>query len=170
MPAKARAMRPPRPAAGAPILLFNRTGTSANDIAPVETILNNNNLSYWTANSLQMNGMSESQLRGYRLLIIPGGNFIDIGRSLNSSTAANIHNAVQHGFNYLGICAGAFLAGNSSHYNGLNLTSGVKFGFLLRRRKGYPQGCGGDCCRWGAHARALLGGRAAVYRVGCGCR
>jgi glutamine amidotransferase-like uncharacterized protein len=30
--------------------------------------------------------------------------------------------------NYLGICAGAFFAGNSP-YNGLNLTSGVRFPF-----------------------------------------
>jgi glutamine amidotransferase-like uncharacterized protein len=69
-------------------------------------------------------------------LIIPGGNFIDMGRSLNSSTAANIHNAVQNGLNYLGICAGGFLAGNSSYYNGLNLTSGVKFGFYSAEEKG----------------------------------
>ena len=38
--------------------------------------------------------------------------------------------------NYLGICAGAFLAGNSSYYNGLNLTSGVKFGFYSAEEKG----------------------------------
>ena len=125
------------PASGrAPILLFNGTGTSANDVAAVETILNSNHLSYSTANSSQMNEMNEAQLRGYRLLIIPGGNFIDMGRSLNSSTAANIHNAVQNGLNYLGICAGAFLAGNSSYYNGLNLTSDVKFGFYSVEEKG----------------------------------
>jgi glutamine amidotransferase-like uncharacterized protein len=120
----------------APILLFNGTGTSANDVAAVETILNSNHLSYSTANSSQLNVMSESQLRGYRLLIIPGGNFIDMGRSLNSSTAANIYKSVQNGLNYLGICAGGFLAGNSSYYNGLNLTSGVKFGFYSAEEKG----------------------------------
>ena len=36
--------------------------------------------------------MSESQLRGYRLLIVPGGNFINIGNSLNASTTATIRN------------------------------------------------------------------------------
>jgi glutamine amidotransferase-like uncharacterized protein len=98
--------------------------------------LNRNHLSYSTANSSQLNEMSESKLRGYRLLIIPGGNFIDMGRSLSSSTAANIHNAVQNGLNYLGICAGGFLAGNSTYYNGLNLTSGVKFGFYSAEENG----------------------------------
>ena len=120
----------------APILVFNGTGASLNDVAAVETILDHNHLSYATANSSQMNEMSESQLRRYRLLIIPGGNFIDIGKSLSSSTAANIHDAVQNGLNYLGICAGAFLAGNSSYYNGVNLTSGVKFGFYSAEEKG----------------------------------
>ena len=70
--------------------------------------------------------MSESQLSVYRLLIVPGGNFEQIGNGLTSSTTANVRNAVRNGLNYLGICAGAFFAGNSP-YNGLNLTSGVRF-------------------------------------------
>jgi len=120
----------------APILLFNGTGTSANDVAAIETILENNHLSYSTANSSQLNGMSESQMRRYRLLIIPGGNFIDMGNSLAKSTTANIHNAVQHGLNYLGICAGGFLAGKSGYYNGLNLAAGVTFGFYSAENQG----------------------------------
>ena len=79
--------------------------------------------------------MGESQIRGYRLLIVPGGNFIDIGNGLTSSTTANIRNAVQSGLNYLGICAGGFFAGNSG-YNGLNLTSGVRFGFYSAEDRG----------------------------------
>lgn len=79
--------------------------------------------------------MSESQIRAHRLLIVPGGNFIDNGNSLTSSTTANIRNAVQNGLNYLGICAGAFFAGNSG-YNGLNLTSGVRFGFYAAEGRG----------------------------------
>src|ERR1700704_3023859 len=92
----------------APILLFNGTGTSPNDVAAVVTILNSNRLNYSTVNSSQLNEMGELQLRGYRLLIVPGGNFIDIGNSLTSHTTANIRSAVQNGLNYLGICAGGF--------------------------------------------------------------
>jgi glutamine amidotransferase-like uncharacterized protein len=120
----------------AQILLFNGTGASPNDVAAVETILESNHLKYSTANSSQLNRMSESQIRAYRLLIIPGGNFIDMGNSLNPGTARNIHNAVQHGLNYLGICAGGFLAGNSVYYKGLNLTSGVKFDFYAAENQG----------------------------------
>jgi glutamine amidotransferase-like uncharacterized protein len=39
------------------------------------------------------------------------------------------------GMNYLGICAGAFFAGNSP-YNRLNLTSGARFGFYAAEARG----------------------------------
>jgi glutamine amidotransferase-like uncharacterized protein len=75
--------------------------------------------------------MSESDLRPYRLLIVPGGNLINIGKSLTSDTTAKIRDSVQRGLNYLGICAGASIA-DDSPYNGLNLTSGVKIQVLCR--------------------------------------
>ena len=126
---------PAKGAKDAPILLFNGTGTSPNDVAAVETILNSKHLNYGTVNSLQLNQMGESQLQAYRLLIVPGGNFIEIGNGLTPSTTANIRNSVQNGLNYLGICAGGFFAGNSG-YNGLNLTSGVRFGFYAAENQG----------------------------------
>jgi glutamine amidotransferase-like uncharacterized protein len=121
---------------GSPIiLLFNGSGTSPNDVAAFEKILNENHYSYATANSRQLNAMSEAQLRAYRLLIVPGGNFEQIGNGLTATTTANVRNAVQSGLNYLGICAGAFFAGNSP-YNGLNLTSGVRFTFYALEDRG----------------------------------
>src|SRR5262245_40090336 len=124
------------PSSGSPsILLFNGSGTSPNDVAAIEKILNENDFSYTTANSRRLNEMSESQLRAYRLLIVPGGNFEQICNGLTSSATANVRNAVHSGLNYLGICAGAFFAGETP-YNGLNLTSGVKFNFYaLEDRK-----------------------------------
>src|SRR5690242_19542219 len=119
----------------APILLFNGTGTSPGDVAAVEAILKENSLNYSTVNSSQFNEMGESQLREFRLLIVPGGNFVDIGKSLTSDTTGNIRSAVKSGLNYLGICAGAFFAGNSP-YNGLNLTSGVMFHFYAAEDRG----------------------------------
>ena len=61
--------------------------------------------------------------------------FIRLGNSLTPGTATNIHNAVQGGLNYLGICAGGFLAGNASS-NSPNLTSGVRFGFYAEVNRG----------------------------------
>src|SRR5262249_30445437 len=84
------------------ILLFNGSGTSPNDVAAIEKILDENDFSYTTANSRRLNEMSESQLRAYRLLIVPGGTFEQIGNGLISTVAANFRNAVHSGLNYLG--------------------------------------------------------------------
>jgi glutamine amidotransferase-like uncharacterized protein len=120
----------------APILLFNGTGTSPNGVAALETILDNAHLNYSTVNSSKLNAMSEADIRRCRLLIVPGGNFIDMGNSLTSGTITNIHNAVQHGLNYLGVCAGGFLAGKSGYYKNLDLASGVTFSFYSAENKG----------------------------------
>ena len=121
----------------APILLFNGTGASPGDVEAVETILNNNHLSYSTANSAELNQMTESQIRQHRLLIVPGGNFVDIGNSLMPDTIAKVRNAVQNGTNYLGICAGGFLAGKFGNgYNSFDLTGGVQFGFYSAENQG----------------------------------
>jgi glutamine amidotransferase-like uncharacterized protein len=80
--------------------------------------------------------MSEPQIAGYKMLIVPGGNSIDIGQNLSSSAAGNIRGAVtDYGLHYLGICAGAFFGG-SSIYNGVNLTGGVPFDFYADEFKG----------------------------------
>lgn len=121
--------------ANAPILLFNGTGTSPGDVAALKKILSSEHLGYATADSVQLDEMGELQIREYRLLIVPGGNFERIGNSLTSRTTAHIRDAIQNGLNYLGVCAGAFFAGNSP-YNGLNLTSGSRFGFYAAEARG----------------------------------
>jgi glutamine amidotransferase-like uncharacterized protein len=120
----------------APILLFNGSGASPNDVAAVANILDNNQLNYTTVNSSELNAMSPAQLKKYRLFIVPGGDFMEMGNSLNKTTAITIRQAVKQGLNYFGICAGAFLAGNSKYGSGFNLTSGVTFGFYSAANKG----------------------------------
>jgi glutamine amidotransferase-like uncharacterized protein len=124
---------PPRVA---PILLFTGEGTSPGDVAAVEAILHRSRLAYATASTSQLNGMSESRLRAHRLLIVPGGNFVRIGNGLSASATATIRDAVRDGLNYLGLCAGAFFAGDSP-YNGLNLTAGTRFGFYAAEARGF---------------------------------
>jgi glutamine amidotransferase-like uncharacterized protein len=136
MPEESTATETPMTASHVPpILLFNGTGTTLSDVKAVEAILSAHRLAYSTANSSQLNGMSESQLKAHKLLIVPGGNSITIGENLRSSTTANIHNAVNAGLHYLGICAGGFFGGYSI-YNGLNLTSGVWFDVYSNYGKG----------------------------------
>ncbi len=119
------------------MLLFTGTGTSPNDVAAIESTLNSNHLSYATANSFQLNSMAKSQISGFRLLIVPGGNFVAMGNSLTAGTTARVRNAVKGGLNYLGICAGAFLAGTlPAPYHSFDLTSGVKFRFYSAAKNG----------------------------------
>jgi Biotin-protein ligase, N terminal len=119
-----------------PILLFKGTGTSSTDVTAVETILAANGLIYATADSAQLDAMTETDLKAYKLLIVPGGDSITIGDNLTSSATTNIHDAViNDGLHYLGICAGAFFGGYSI-YNGVNLTSGVWFNFYADHFKG----------------------------------
>src|SRR5713226_3472049 len=82
---------------GRPILLFNGAGTSPNDVKAIESILKSSKLSYSTVDSQQLNGASESQLLSSQLLIIPGGNFIDMGRGLSLETFAKVRSAVDRG-------------------------------------------------------------------------
>jgi glutamine amidotransferase-like uncharacterized protein len=119
----------------ASILLFDGEGTSVNDVKAIAEILRSRHLDFSGVSSAQLNHMSEAGLKTHRLLIVPGGNFINIGNGLKPGTSANVRHAVQSGLNYLGICAGAFFGGDS-RYNGLNLTDGVRFGFYSDENRG----------------------------------
>jgi len=119
----------------APVLLFNGTGTSPNDVEAVKNILSANRLNFALVNTDQLNGLDTNQLKQYKLIIIPGGNFIEMGKNLTTATAHNIKTAVHNGLNYLGICAGGFLAGDT-HNNSFNITGGTQFKFYSAEDKG----------------------------------
>ena len=119
-----------------PVLIFNGTGTSSSDVAAVEKVVSSKGLAYHTANSSQLDAMSQSQLLAYRLFIVPGGNSITIGNNLSSKASATVRGAVSQGLNYLGICAGGFFGGYSRYYNGLDLTSGTWFSLYADYYKG----------------------------------
>jgi Biotin-protein ligase, N terminal len=112
------------------VLLFVGTGTSSPDVAAVKTILGNLKLTYATATSGQLNAMSETAMKGYKLFLMPGGNAITISKNLTHTTTTNLHNAiVNDGLHYLGICAGGFFADDSGVYDYLKLTPGVWFDY-----------------------------------------
>jgi glutamine amidotransferase-like uncharacterized protein len=118
------------------VLLYNGTGTSSTDVAAIEAQLTTLKLTYSTANTSQLNAMSETQLKAYKLFIVPGGNSITIGNSLSKNATTNVRNAVSiDGLRYLGMCAGGFFGGYSIH-NGLDLTSGVWFNSYADEFKG----------------------------------
>jgi hypothetical protein len=132
----AAATLPPAIPATEPVLLYNGTGTSPSDVSALEGVLTTLAVGYLTADSTQLSTMSEAQLGGYTLIIVPGGDSITIGENLSGDTASMIRGAVEsYGVRYLGICAGAFFGG-ASVYNGLDLTGGVSFDFYADEYKG----------------------------------
>ena len=110
------------------ILLLAGTGASPNDVRATEAILRGMDLRYAVVDSPGLNGMNDAEFRRFKLMIVPGGNYLTLASSLTPATAAKIHDAVQEGLNYLGICAGGLLVGNAST-NSPNLTQGVRVGF-----------------------------------------
>lgn len=119
----------------ADILLFNGQGTSPNDVATLEGLMRERGWRYSALDSARLEAMTESELRTYRLIVFPGGNFADIGNGLTTSATTKLRGAIRSGSSYLGICAGAFFAG-ASPYNGLNLTDGVRFPFYTLEDRG----------------------------------
>jgi glutamine amidotransferase-like uncharacterized protein len=119
-----------------PILLFAGSGTSPNDVAAVEAILDRDGLQYATADTSQFNAIESDRLGTYRLLIVPGGDFIDIGNGLSPTAIASVRAAVARGLNYLGICAGGFLAGHLTRYKSLDLAGHVVFRFYSAEAAG----------------------------------
>jgi glutamine amidotransferase PdxT len=119
------------------VLLFVGTGTTSGSVAGYKKILGDLKLTYATATSSQLNGMSQKALSAYKLLIVPGGNAITISRYLSSTAKTNVKNAITGGLHYLGVCAGAFFAGHSGVYNYLDLTpAGTWFNFYADEFKG----------------------------------
>jgi hypothetical protein len=135
-PAALPPVLPPAIKSAEPVLLYVGNGTTSADVAAIEAILKSLPLGYTTADQNQLDAMTEPELGGYKLIIVPGGNSITIGESLSTGVPGMIHNAVtQYGLHYLGVCAGAFFGG-SSDYNGVNLTGGVPFNFYMDESKG----------------------------------
>lgn len=109
------------------ILLYVGAGASPNDVSALKHVLDENHLSYATATAAQLNAMDSAQFKAYRLLIMPGGDFLAMGNGLTPETTARVRNAVFGGLHYLGVCAGGFLAG-TGRYNSFGLAP-VQFPF-----------------------------------------
>ena len=93
--------------ASTPVLIFNGTGTSSTDVTAVENVVKTAGLGFKTANSSQLDAMSQAELAAYKLFIVPGGDSIKIGNNLTSKASMNVRNAVaQNGLNYLGFLEG----------------------------------------------------------------
>ena len=78
--------------------------------------------------------MPPAALGAYRLIVVPGGDFVAMADGMSAATVARMRGAVASGTGYLGICAGGFVAGRFLG-RGLDLT-GAKFGFYAAAAQG----------------------------------
>ena len=102
-------------------LLFSGIGAAPKGVKALEDVLTSMGISYDTANSEQLNAMSQTTLESYKIIVWPGGNSIDMGKALTSATTAKVKRAVtEGGVSYIGFCAGAFMAEQSRLYNVFN--------------------------------------------------
>jgi glutamine amidotransferase-like uncharacterized protein len=96
---------------GTDALLYTGAGTWMPEIDSIARILYEHGATYQRANSEEFNAMSLDQLRDFRVLVVPGGSAAAITQSLTVETRARLREAVQQvGVNFLGFCAGAWIA------------------------------------------------------------
>lgn len=127
-----------------PVLLFSGKGTSPADVEALARVLEASGVEFRRVDSSAIESLDAEQLRAWRLLVVPGGNFVEMSRALSPAAAARIRSAVESGTNYFGICGGAFLAGSSPpgsqgpepHFAGLDLARGIAFPFYEASARG----------------------------------
>src|ERR1043165_4276336 len=62
------------------IILYDGAGSSANDVKAIKALLDQESLPYTTADSDELDVMTPEQLAHADLLIMPGGNFEEMGK------------------------------------------------------------------------------------------
>lgn len=93
------------------VLLLSSEGTWQAEVESLAYILYHHGTSYREISSRELNQLPLKTLLEFKLFIIPGGNSAHILQSLSIPTRIKLRSAVRtHGLNYLGLCAGAYLA------------------------------------------------------------
>lgn len=112
-------------------LIFDGTGTSASNAQTLIDMVAGHDLSYRVVDSYQLANMTSAELAAFRLIIWPGGNSITMNDALAASTRQKVRNAVvSSGVNFVGFCAGAWMAvgptpaAGAAPYWGLSIVPG----------------------------------------------
>lgn len=146
-PPAAQVARPPsahRDGSHADVLLFAGASIWTSEVDSLANILIDHQATYQEVNSAELNAMSLDEIAQYALLVIPGGDAPTLTGSLSAETHARLRAAVQErGVNYLGFCAGAWVAvapaparpGDDVGY-GLGIVDGPREGFNYLAKQG----------------------------------
>jgi len=116
------------------VVIYSDEGTWEDGIVALEHFLDWKGYSVSRVFADEIN--SNSGFLDADILIIPGGYAYDYSLKINHIGNVNIHNFVNNGGAYLGICAGAYYASDSIVWEGeqypypLNLFSGISIGSI----------------------------------------
>lgn len=92
-------------------LIFNGEGASDLDARSIASIFREHGRTYQLVNSPELDAMNLEDLKRFRMIVVPGGYGGQMSRSLQPETRERIRFAVvEQGVNYVGFCAGAFVA------------------------------------------------------------
>lgn len=92
-------------------LIFNGASSWWPEVSSISRNLQEHGVKYVQVDTARLEEMSVAEIAAYDLLIVPGGDATAMNASMSKASRARIREAVQEkGVNYLGFCAGAWLA------------------------------------------------------------
>ena len=104
------------------LLIYHGTATATGDAEAIESIADDQGLSYRTVTSNELDAMSLDELADHGAIVWPGGYAGQMSSSLDRATRDRLKQAVrERGVGFVGFCAGAFIAVSPSTSWGLSL-------------------------------------------------
>ncbi len=101
----------PSPEIRTDVLIYGGPGSWKDEVQSLKEILYTHGATYEVLTPGQIDQLTVDQLLKYRMLLIAGGDAPTVRKALSVETHFRIREAVQNrGLNYLGFCAGAWLA------------------------------------------------------------
>lgn len=128
-------------------LLFDGPGAWSAEVPAIEQILSKHGATYRTVSPSELNAMSLDDLSQFGAIIFPGGYGNQMADSLSAATQVRLRQAVrERGVNYVGFCAGSFIAvgatpadGQRAEY-GLSIVDGPKLSYYYLEDEFVRQG------------------------------
>ena len=127
----------------ADVLVYTGKSNWILEVQSILTILFSHGISYREVTAKELNEITLEELLQSKLLVMPGGDSDLISAGLYTETGINLREAIQeHGLNYLGFCAGAWLAVAPKPEPGLDPSYGLGLvdGPLLKKTYLQKQG------------------------------
>lgn len=123
------------------VLLFNGTGTDASNASALGQIAKSHGLTYRQITSSQLEQMTVDEMAAHGVIVWPGGNSTQMTNGLSGAARLRVREAVRvRGVNYVGYCAGAWMAVGSEPRTGQAPSFGLSLVTGQYLQTYYPDG------------------------------